>query len=126
MMDLFSTFGIVLPRNSKYQALIGKDLGAVEGKDLQEKLKVLDRAIPLVTLVRLPGHITLYLGRHDERHYVIHSLWGVETTGPEGPVVEKIAQVVVSDLSLGGSGPRGSLLDRITDIRSIERNGATP
>jgi len=126
MMDLFSTFGIVLPRNSKYQAMIGKDLGAVEGKDLQEKLKVLNRAIPLVTLVRLPGHITLYLGKHEERHYVIHSLWGVETTGPEGPVVERVARVVVSDLSLGESGPRGSLLDRATDIRSIERNGPTP
>jgi len=106
--------------------LIGKDLGAVEGKDLQEKLKVLDRAVPMVTLVRMPGHITLYLGRHDGRHYAIHSLWGVETAGPEGPVVERIARVVVSDLSLGESGPRGSLLDRATDIRSIERNGDAP
>jgi len=115
IMDLFRTFGILMPRNSKEQARVGVDLGQVKGKSSREKGKVLDQAIPLATTLRLPGHIMLYLGRDKGRHYVIHSLWGIQ--GPEK--VETIGKVVVSDLSLGSKGPNGSLLDRVTDIRTI-------
>jgi len=115
IMDLFRAFGILMPRNSKEQARVGVDLGQVKGKSSREKGKVLDQAIPLATTLRLPGHIMLYLGRDKGRHYVIHSLWGIQ--GPEK--VETIGKVVVSDLSLGSKGPNGSLLDRVTDIRTI-------
>jgi hypothetical protein len=118
IMDLFRTFGILMPRNSKEQARVGVDLGRVKGKSASEKRKVLGQAIPLVTTLRLPGHIMLYLGRDKGRHYVIHSLWGIQ--GPEK--VETIGKVVVSDLSLGSQGPNGSLLDRITDMRTIGPN----
>ncbi len=119
IMDLFRTFGILMPRNSKEQAAFGKDLGLLEGKTEKEKRKVLDRAIPLVTTLRLPGHIMLYLGSDKGRYYVIHSIWGVKGPGTPDPKLIKIGRVVVSDLSLGGSGPNGSLLARLTDIRLI-------
>ncbi len=122
IMDLFRTFGILMPRNSKEQAWVGVDLGRVEGKSSREKRKVLDQAIPLATTLRLPGHIMLYLGRDKGRHYVIHSLWGIQ--GSEK--VETIGKVVVSDLSLGGKGPNGSLLDRITRMRTIRPNPQIP
>jgi hypothetical protein len=91
----------------------------VEGKTEKEKRKVLDQAIPLATTLRLPGHIMLYLGRDKGRHYVIHSIWGIERSGPSHPKVEKIGRAVISDLSLGRSSPNGSLLARLTDIRFI-------
>jgi hypothetical protein len=119
IMDLFRTFGILMPRNSKEQATVGIDLGMVGGKTEKEKRKVLDQAIPLATTLRLPGHIMLYLGRDKGRHYVIHSIWGIERSGPSHPKVEKIGRAVISDLSLGRSGPNGSLLVRLTDIRFI-------
>jgi len=119
IMDLFATFGIVLPRNSMHQARIGVALGEVEGKTLKERARILDRAVPLATTLRLPGHIMLYLGKHKGRYYAIHSLWGVQKKGRTGPVLEKIGRVVVSDLTLGESGPKGSLLQRITDVRYI-------
>jgi len=115
IMDLFRTFGILMPRNSKEQARVGVDLGGVKGNSNREKRKVLDQAIPLATTLRLPGHIMLYLGKDKGRHYVIHSLWGIQ--GSEK--VETIGKVVVSDLSLGNKGPNGSLLDRITGMRTI-------
>ena len=118
IMDLFRTFGILMPRNSKEQAKVGVDLGRIKGKSSIEKGKVLDQAIPLATTLRLPGHIMLYLGRDKGRHYVLHSLWGIQ--GFEK--VEMIGKVVVSDLSLGSKGSNGSLLDRITDIRAIGRS----
>jgi hypothetical protein len=119
IMDLFRTFGILMPRNSKEQATVGMDHGMVEGKTEKEKRKVLDRATPLATTLRLPGHIMLYLGKDHGRHYVMHSIWGIERSGPSHPEVEKIGRAVISDLSLGRSGPNGSLLARLTDIRLI-------
>ncbi len=119
IMDLFRTFGILMPRNSKEQAQVGTDPGGVEGASIQEKQKFLDRSIPLATTLRLPGHIMLYLGKNRGRHYVIHSLWGIQKSGKEGAATEKIGRVVVSDLSLGEEGPNGSLLSRMTRIRII-------
>ena len=123
IMDIFSTFGLLLPRNSKYQAMIGKPLGPPEGKRLAEKKQILDRAVPLATLLRLPGHIMLYLGQQKDRYYVIHDLWGVQRGNRRNPGLEKIGRVVVSDLSLGSSGPSGSLLTRLTDITLIGEDG---
>lgn len=119
IMDIFATFGILMPRNSKLQAQVGVPVGQVEGKTLKEKRRVLDRAVPLVTTLRLPGHIMLYLGKHNGKYYVIHSIWGIQKLGLFGPVLEKIGKVAVSDLSLGRTGPNGSLLRRLTDIRFI-------
>jgi hypothetical protein len=119
IMDLFRTFGILMPRNSKEQAMVGKDLGLMEKKPIKEKSEKLDQAVPLATTLRLPGHIMLYLGRDKGKHYVIHSIWGIQNYGKSGFVSYKIGKVVVSDLSLGRSGPHGSLLHRLTDVRLI-------
>jgi len=119
IMDLFRTFGILMPRNSKEQAMVGMDPGSVEEKPVQEKRKILDQCSPLATTVRLPGHIMLYLGKDQGKHYVIHSIWGIQKSGKAGPELQKIGKVVVSDLNLGEKGPNRSLLDRITDIRII-------
>jgi hypothetical protein len=109
IMDIFRTFGILMPRNSKEQGAFGKDRGEVWKKTKEEKIKSLDQATPLITILRLPDHIMLYLGSDNGTHYVIHS------TGEDG----KIGKVVVSDLSLRGSGPDGSLLARLCRIRLI-------
>ncbi len=119
IMDIFNTFGILMPRNSRLQAQIGIGREGIEGRSLQEKKKMLDETPPLATTLRLPGHIMLYLGRHRNTYYVIHSLWGVQKTSQKGPVLELIGKVAVSDLSLGETGPKGSLLERISDIRYV-------
>ncbi len=119
IMDAFASFGIIMPRNSKFQAMLGIDLGQVQGDRLEAKKEILDRATPLATLLRLPGHIMLYLGSHRGRYYVIHSIWGIQEAGPSGPVFKKVGRVAVSNLDLGKSGPNGSLLERLTDIRFI-------
>jgi len=121
IMDLFKTFGILTPRNSKEQAMLGTGLDSAQGKPPVEKRRLLDRAVPLATLIRLPSHIMLYLGKDKGKHYVIHSFWGIQESKKSNAKVEKIGRVVVSDLSLGEKGPNGSLLDRITDIRTMDQ-----
>jgi len=119
IMDLFNTFGILMPRNSNLQAKMGIPLGALEGKTIEEKKKILDRAVPLATLLRMPGHIMLYLGRHNGEHYAIHSIWGIQKGGKSDPSYQKIGKVAVTDLNLGKGGPNGSLLHRLTEIQLI-------
>ena len=115
IMDIFASFGILMPRNSMLQARVGLDAGPAD--TIREKRKILDRALPLATTLRLPGHIMLYLGKHRGRYYAIHSIWSFQKEDRSRPVVEKVGAVIVSDLSLGEHGLTGSLLDRITDIR---------
>ena len=119
ILDLFRTFGILMPRNSKEQAMVGMDPGSLKGRPGQEIQRFLDQSIPLATTLRLPGHIMLYLGKDRGRHYAIHSISGIQKAGKAGPVLQKIGEAVVSDLNLGEKGPNGSLMDRITDIRVI-------
>jgi len=119
IMDLFNVFGILMPRNSNLQAKMGISLGPLEGKTVEEKKKILDRAIPLATFLRMPGHIMLYLGKHEEKHYAIHSIWAVQKGGKSGTVYQKIGKVVITDLNLGKRGPNGSLLQRLTEIQLI-------
>jgi hypothetical protein len=119
IMDLFNTFGILMPRNSHLQAKMGISLGSLEGKTIEEKIKNLDQAIPLATLLKMPGHIMLYLGKHHGVHCAIHSIWGIQKKGTSGPAYQKIGKVVVTDLNLGKDGPNGSLLHRLTEIRLI-------
>jgi len=118
-MDLFNAFGILMPRNSYHQGKMGISLGPLEGKTLQERSKILDQAVPLATLLRMPGHIMLYLGKHHGVHYAIHSIWGIQKKGTSGPAYQKIGKVVVTDLNLGKDGPNGSLLHRLTEIQLI-------
>jgi hypothetical protein len=61
----------------------------------------------------------LYLGKDNGNYYAIHNIWAIQKRGWFGPVLEKIGKVVVSDLSLGRSGPYQSLLHRMTDIQTI-------
>ena len=122
IMDVFASFGIVMPRNSTFQGKVGRDLGEIDGKSMKEKKMILDRAVPLATVLRLPGHIMLYLGKDRGRYYAIHNIWGIEKGRSSNRLLEKIAKVEVSDLSLGEPGPHGSLLQRITDARFIGTN----
>jgi len=119
IMDIFNAFGILMPRNSNLQVKMGISLGPLEGKTLEEKKKILDKAVPLATLLRMPGHIMLYLGKHEGKHYAIHSILGIHTGGKSESNYQKIGKVVVTDLDLGKDGPKGSLLNRLTEIQYI-------
>lgn len=122
LQEVFSTVGIILPRNSSDQGKVGRSLGEFTEKAGTElKMSVLrDRAIAGATIMQLKGHILLYLGMYEDRPYAIHAAhayrqkmwWG-------GDIVREVNRVVVSDLSLGENSQKGSLLERIISIRNI-------
>lgn len=115
--DVFAVFGIRLPRNSTWQAEVGRRLAHFEERDrVADRLDTVHRWQPGVTLLRLPGHIMMYLGEEAGKPYAIHAVSGVKDR--DGNIM-KIAKVAVTDLDLGRGAKDGSLLERMTDVREV-------
>ncbi len=122
--DLFTPFGIWLPRNSKAQAMDGIFI-SLQGlsPELKEQ-EILSKGVPFMTLVWLPGHIMLYMGQKDGRVVVFHNVWGLRTLTPEGEEGrEVIGRTVVTSLHVGEENPLvGSdriLLNRVRGISYV-------
>ncbi len=125
--DIFSVYGFVLPRNSTSQSKIGVVIGVFdEETPIEDKYEVLKDAPPGITLLRLPGHVMIYLGEIDGKHYAIHDTWGFRTKSFLGrSQLHNIGRVVVSELSLGEGGKKGSLIERITHVIVIRADNTT-
>lgn len=81
--DLFSAFGVWLPRNSAAQAKTGRVI-ALKDMDVAAKERlILEQGVPFLTLLGLKGHIVLYLGAYQGRAAVFHNIWGVRTLDRE-------------------------------------------
>jgi len=100
--DLFAPFGLWLPRNSSKQARAGRVIPLSELTSPQREKHLLAQGIPFLTLVRVPGHIMLYIGEHEGRAVLLHTIWGVRTQtlwGREGRWL--IGKTVITTLEPG-------------------------
>jgi hypothetical protein len=120
VMDVFSTFGFNMPRNSSRQAAFNL-AGRKDTKGLSEKDKISILRNPgyRPALLYMPGHIMILLGVIDGKVYAIHSAWSLRESRILGERTVMAGRVVVSDIS-GGSGARGSLLKRVTAITTLD------
>ena len=101
LRDLFSPFGIWLPRNSYQQSKLGKVI-SFNGMSDEDKIKLIkEKAVPFQTLLYKKGHIVLYVGTYRDEVIVFHNTWGIKTKkdGVEGRVV--IGRPLFSSLKLG-------------------------
>lgn len=121
LCEVFSTVGIILPRNSAKQAKVGR---AVEGfsvdapepakKDLLE-----NGAIPGATFLRFPGHIMLYLGTVRGEPYAIHATWSYRERRGRSDITRLVNRVAVSTLILGEGSDVGSHASRLTSAMVV-------
>ncbi|MDD5669950.1 MAG: SH3 domain-containing protein [Candidatus Omnitrophica bacterium] len=124
IQEIFAAVGIRMPRNSSEQGLTGNLKGEFKGRsENQAKLNIL-RSVgdKEIAVLRLKGHIILFLGTHKGTPYAIHALYGYKEKTPRGFITRKVNKVVVSDLFLGEGSEKGSLLDRIIMICSIGKS----
>lgn len=123
LKDIFTPFGLWLPRNSREQAReVGQflPLGDLEPRE-REKM-ILERGVPFLSLVWRPGHIMLYIGARQGRAMVLHGLWGLKTRdgqGREGRHV--VGRSVITSLYAGQelpdlARPEGLLLERVEGL----------
>jgi hypothetical protein len=123
VQQVFATVGIDMPRNSASQAKVGKLIASFDkkAKEKDKKEKLLKDAVPGITTLNMEGHIMLYLGAVDGRPYAIHEIWGYREDTVKKKSLYLIQRAVVSDLSLGKKSGKGSLLERITEIREMSK-----
>lgn len=92
MRDLFTVFGVWLPRNSTQQARKGGTLVQFTTQSPHEKrAAILANAVPFYTLIWFKGHIGLYLGPDPETGspMLLHNAWGARSRwyGTEGRAI---------------------------------------
>jgi len=75
--DYMACFGIFLGRNSATQSKAGKSIRIKSAKGRAKKDLILQKAKPFRTLLYVPGHITLYLGRYKNEPVIMHTYWGI-------------------------------------------------
>ncbi len=118
MRDLFTPFGLWLPRNSAQQAKTGQ-VFSFAGLSLEEKKQLLsEQGVPYLTLVWMRGHIMLYLGEQRGEGLVLQSVWGLKTEDlRRGAGRKLIGKTVITSLQPGRelhnlAEPEGNLLYR--------------
>ncbi len=102
MHDLFTPFGIWLPRNSlsQYRSAAMLPLDNLTLKPKEET--ILAKGIPFMTLIWLPGHIGLYLGEYEGRAAMFHNIWGIRVDEMgQGDDRHIIGRAVVTSLEPG-------------------------
>lgn len=123
LKDLFTPFGLWLPRNSGDQAREGGQLLPLGHLDPDRREReIVAQGVPWLSLVWRPGHIMLYIGEHQGQALVLHGLWGLKTRdhqGREGRQV--VGRVVITSLRAGHelphlARPEGLLLNRVEGL----------
>lgn len=119
LKDLFTAFSIWLPRNSPRQAASGYFI-SLHNLDVADKERlILEKGIPFLSLLWMPGHIMLYLGESSGRPLVFHNTWGIKTKSRQGKEGRHIiGRAVITTLQPGIELPdillpQGNLLYRI-------------
>ncbi len=75
--DFFSCFGVFLKRNSSDQAKAGEYINIKPFKGRAKKDIILKYAKPFKSLLWVPGHIGIYIGRYKNEPVIMHTYWGV-------------------------------------------------
>lgn len=122
--DLFTPFGLWLPRNSASQAKAWRYRSMENLPPNAKEQEILSDAIPFATLLWMKGHVGLYVGKYKGKAAFFHNVWGVrveETDDNEGRHV--IGRCVVTSLEPGKELPdavdNGTLLYRIRGFSTV-------
>lgn len=102
LRDIFTPFGIWMPRNSRQQSRIGKVVSLEDLNITAKEELIKEKAIPFETFLHRKGHIMLYLGTYDDNIMILHNMWGIKTVDDndkEGRVI--VGKVVISTLEIG-------------------------
>jgi cell wall-associated NlpC family hydrolase len=117
--DLFTPFGIYLPRHSASQAQAGRviELGGLP--TAEKEALIVEQAAPFRSLIWLRGHIGVYIGAYKGRAMLFHNMWGLRIKDADGGCDNRaiVGKGVITTLQPGIERPDlchpGSFLDRI-------------
>ncbi len=126
VMDLYTPFGIALPRNSSKQAEVGKIIDLSHLNNFEKEKIIKKKAVAFETLLYKKGHIMLYVGVYNDKIIVFHNIWGIKTklNNKEGRFL--IGRTIFSTLKIGkelkGYDKTAELLKNIQSMNIITQS----
>ena len=125
LMDMYSPFGIWLPRNSSKQGKIGEVIDLSPLSDSEKINTIKEKAIPFETFLYKKGHIVLYVGTYNDEVIVFHNTWGIKTKAGEEEGRFIVGKTVFSTLKFGDElknyDKSAELLKNIESMNTITR-----
>jgi hypothetical protein len=119
--DVYRSFGVQLPRNTRDQAVTPalNRISFTKADDHERRLAVL-RNLEVGDLVYIPGHVMMVIGHENGMPYVIHDTTGISYRGASG----EVTRVVLNGVSVTPLTPllfsrTQPLVDHITSILRV-------
>lgn len=123
--DLFTPFGLWLPRNSKEQSESGRFTNIRDLPLSERAARIIRQGVPWRTLLWTPGHIMLYIGVHQGQPLIFHNFWSVVTRDAGGKKGKRIVgRAAVTTLQPGRERSGGELPH--TDVEGMTFLGEQP
>ena len=108
---VYRCFGFVLPRNTGAQRSSAWNGETVSAYNIQQRKELLNQ-LPAGVLLYSPGHVMLYLGKHEGEYYILHNT----TTEVLSDGTEKgYYRCVISPMSLGKKGK--TILEQLLEVK---------
>lgn len=102
LKDLFTPFGLWLPRHSKHQAHAGHFISFNKLNETRKIKALLSRGVPFFTIIPLKGHVMLYIGNKKGVPYVFQNVWGLPTKNLFGKSGRALfGRAVITPITLG-------------------------
>ena len=120
-MEVYKTFGIVMPRNTGQQGTgnFGKNTQFSPQSNKEEKLQALKK-MDIGDLIYVPGHVLMYIGDVNGEPYVIHDVSVFRYIDDNGKYYEGILNgVSVTPLIPLYGSRESSYVDLLYNIKSI-------
>lgn len=95
LVDVFSVFGLQLPRNSRQQMQM---VGVERCPDNREQKQQFIAALPSASVLYFPGHAMLYLGSQGNALEILHSVYAIGLPAVDKIIPHKIRRVVQGNL----------------------------
>ena len=121
LVDIFRTFGLLMPRNSGQQGYgdFGQNTRFAETAPHAEKLAAIRQA-KVGDFIYRPGHVMLYLGESKGEPFVIHAVFDLAYYTAAGEFYRgTLNSVSVTPLTPLYLTPEQSYLDRLYAIKSL-------
>ena len=122
LKDIFRCFGFLLPRNSRAQLASGGKTLDFEGMSVASREKALASIEP-GTPMGFPGHVFLYLGAADGRHFVISALGAYYFDSETGLVRDDANSVSINTLDVLRSNGK-SWLEMLAQAKMLVDDGS--